>query len=74
MRTFKHHTVPNLKFKKAVKKPIPIKCIQINEPFIVETLEGMMKGKEGDWLMVGINKEMYPCDNEIFIKTYDLIK
>lgn len=74
MLTFKKHTVPNLKFKKAVKKPIPIKCIQIFEPFEVETLEGTMKGKSGDWLMMGVNGEMYPIDNAIFEKTYDLLK
>jgi hypothetical protein len=74
MLTFKQHTVPDLGFKKAIKKPIPIKCIQIDEPFLVETLEGTMKGKKDDWLMVGINGEMYPIDNEIFVKTYDLIE
>ena len=74
MLTFKKHTIPDLEFKKAVKKPIPIKCIQIFEPFEVETLEGKMKGKSGDWLMVGVNGEMYPCDKDIFEKSYDLLK
>ncbi|TJY32160.1 hypothetical protein [Pontimicrobium aquaticum] len=73
MLTFKQ-TIPNLKFQKAVKKPIPIKCIQIDEPFVVETLEGTMKGNKGDWLMVGVSGEMYPCDKEIFKKTYNLVK
>lgn len=74
MRYFKRPHKPKLKYKKAVKKPIPIECIQIDEPFEVETLEGMIKGKKGDWLMIGINGEMYPCDNTIFEKTYDIIK
>lgn len=72
MLTFKQHTLPDLVFKKAVKKPIPIKCIQINEPFQVETLEGTMMGKKGDWLMVGVSGEMYPCDKVIFKKTYSI--
>ena len=63
-----------LPFKKAVKKPIAIKCIQIDEPFTVETMEGTMQGKKGDWFMVGVHGEMYPIDNSIFEKTYDLIK
>lgn len=63
-----------MEFKRAVKKPIPIQCIQIQEPFVVETLEGEMHGKKGDWLMVGVNGEMYPCDNAIFEKTYKLLK
>ena len=72
MLTFKKGQVPELSFKKAVKKPIPIRCIQIDEPFRVETLEGTMTGKAGDWLVVGIHGEMYPIDKEIFEKTYDL--
>ena len=74
MLKFKKHEKPNLEFKQAVKKPIPIQCVQIFEPFTVETLEGEMKGKSGDWLMVGIHGEMYPCDNAIFEKTYNLLK
>ena len=74
MRTFKKDNIPNLAFKKAMKKPIAIRCIQIDEPFKVETLEGTMKGKKGDWLMIGVNGEMYPCDKAIFDKTYDIVK
>jgi hypothetical protein len=74
MLTFKQLEIPNLIFKEAIKKPIVIKCIQINEPFEVETLEGKMMGKKGDWLMVGVNNEMYPCDKNIFKKSYNLIK
>lgn len=74
MLVFKQHKIPDLDFKKAIKKPILIRCIQIDEPFTVETLEGNMKGKKGDWLMVGINGEMYPCDKAIFNKTYNLTK
>ena len=74
MLRFKQYDKPNLEFQKAVKKPIPIKCVQIFEPFVVETIEGEMQGKSGDWLMVGVNGEMYPCDNAIFEKTYKLLK
>ena len=73
MLRFKQFDKPNLEFKQAVKKPIPIQCVQIFEPFLVETMEGEMQGKKGDWLMVGVHGEMYPCDNEIFRKTYKLI-
>jgi hypothetical protein len=74
MLKFKNGTIPELEYKKAVKKPIPVRCIQINEAFEVKTLEGVMKGRPGDWLMVGIDGEMYPCAKEIFEKTYDLQK
>jgi len=74
MLTFKKHTIPDLEFKKAIKKPIAIQCIQIHEPFQVETMEGTMKGKKGDWLIVGVSGEMYPIDKAIFEKTYTLVK
>ncbi len=74
MRRFTQQELPELPFKKAIKKPIAIKCVQIHEPFEVETMEGIMKGKAGDWLMVGVDGEKYACDNAIFEKTYDLCK
>ncbi len=73
MLSFKQNKVPDLDFKKAVKKPIAIKCFQINETFEVQTKEGIMKGKKGDWLMIGISGEMYPCDDEIFKKSYTIL-
>lgn len=72
MKRFSPEKTPKLNFVKAIKKPIAIKCAQINEPFMVKTMEGELQGKKGDWLMIGINGEMYPCDNEIFKKTYDI--
>lgn len=72
MLKFNQQQLPDLAFKTAVKRPIPIQCAQINEPFLVETKEGLMKGKAGDWLMIGVSGELYVCDNEIFIKSYQL--
>ncbi len=74
MKRFKNGVVPALEFNKAIKKPIAVKCIQMDESFEVETKEGLMKGAPGDWLMIGIQGEMYPCANDIFKKTYDLVK
>ncbi|MAZ28442.1 MAG: hypothetical protein CL868_15365 [Cytophagaceae bacterium] len=72
-RHFTLGEVPDLDFSTARKKPIAIQCIQIHEEFTVESMEGLMHGKEDDWLMIGVTGEMYVCDNEIFIKTYDII-
>jgi len=74
MLKFEQFENPPIKFKRAIKKPIPIECVQINEPFEVETLEGTMTGKKGDWLMKGVNGELYPCDRNIFDKTYTIIE
>jgi len=56
------------------RKTTPVRAIQLFEPFSVETLEGTMEGKAGDYLMIGINGEMYPCDAEIFAKTYEPVE
>jgi hypothetical protein len=72
MKKFIKGVVPDLEYKKAFKKPVPIRCFQINEDFEVETMEGLMKGQPGDWLMIGIHGEMYPCAKDIFEKTYTI--
>lgn len=74
MLTFKNGQLPGYTFRKAVKKPIPIRCIQIHEPFVVETKEGILKGNAGDYLMVGVQGEMYPCNKEIFEETYNIVE
>lgn len=73
MLKFDSNNLPQLNFKTAMKKPIPIQCAQIDDVFEVETMEGTLRGKKGDWLMVGVNGEVYPCDREIFEKTYQII-
>ncbi len=74
MLKFKQGEMPPLDFQTAKKKPIAIKCAQISEPFEVETMEGTMRGKAGDWLMIGVNGEKYVCDDAIFRKSYELEK
>ncbi len=74
MINIKKGQLPDFYFQLAVKKPIPVRCYQMPEAFRVETMEGQLEGKAGDYLMVGIKGEMYPCDLAIFEETYDLIK
>jgi len=59
-----------LEFEPVVKKQVPVHAVQIDEAFEVETMEGLMKGKPGDYLMKGINGELYVCDQAIFRQTY----
>ena len=57
-----------------IKRPIVVHAKQIHEPFRVNTLEGNYKlGKTGDYLIKGIDAELYICDKDIFEKTYDWI-
>ena len=57
-----------------MKRPIVVHAKRIDEEFRVNTLEGNYKqGKAGDYLMKGVDGELYICDKEIFEKTYDFI-
>ena len=35
------------------------------------TLEGIHTGKVGDWIIRGVENELYPCRDDIFRKTYE---
>lgn len=57
-----------------MKKPIVVHAKRIDELFRVESLEGNYKqGKPGDYLMRGIDDELYICDAGIFERTYDFV-
>ncbi len=60
-------------FKKYRKKPVVIEARQLTEVHTIQTLEGTMTGNPGDWLIRGINGEMYPCKPDVFAKTYELV-
>lgn len=57
----------------AVKRPISVRARRMESPFLVETLEGDMVGRAGDWLIEGIRGEMYPCRDDIFQATYRIV-
>jgi hypothetical protein len=60
--------------KPCMKRPIVVHAVQVNEEFRVNSLEGdYAQGKAGDYLMRGINGELYICDREIFEKTYNFV-
>jgi hypothetical protein len=37
----------------------------------IPTLEGVMLGEEGDWIIKGVQGEIYPCKDSIFRQTYE---
>lgn len=39
----------------------------------IHTLEGDMHVSIGDWIIKGVNGELYPCKPNIFAKTYEVI-
>lgn len=37
----------------------------------INTLEGIMRGEVGDWIIRGVKGEFYPCKPDIFAATYE---
>jgi hypothetical protein len=59
-------------FKKYRKLPVVVLARQLgrNEAEIIRTLEGDMQANPGDFIIIGVNGERYPCKPDIFAKTY----
>lgn len=71
-----------MRWKRARKKPVEIEFREVEPnglpPSKVEqiaTREGILYGYlNKDYIIKGVNGEIYPIDKEIFKKTYDVIK
>lgn len=44
---------------------------QRDNKLIVITLEGDMRANVGDWIIKGVADELYPCRNDVFLRTYE---
>jgi hypothetical protein len=55
------------------RKKTVIVAMQMWDKFEVPTLEGVMKGERGDYLVVGAAGESYPIKRKIFEATYEMI-
>lgn len=40
---------------------------------LIATLEGTMQGFPGDWIIKGVQGELYPCKDDIFKATYETV-
>jgi hypothetical protein len=44
---------------------------QVDDDFLIPTLEGDMRASPGDWIIKGVAGEFYPCKPDIFAATYE---
>lgn len=42
--------------------------------YLITTLEGTMRADVGDWIIRGVNGELYPCKPDIFAATYEPVE
>jgi hypothetical protein len=40
----------------------------------IVTLEGVMRGERNDWIIRGVQGELYPCKPDIFAATYEAVE
>ena len=53
------------------KKPVVVQARMLNERMTIATREGTIVGEPGDWLIRGVEGELYPCADSVFRKTYE---
>jgi hypothetical protein len=52
-------------------RPLPDDATSERMGLLIPTLEGVMCGVEGDWVIRGVKGELYPCKPDIFEATYE---
>lgn len=40
---------------------------------IIKTMEGDLRANLGDWIIRGVKGEFYPCRDDIFTQTYEVL-
>ena len=56
------------------KKPAIVKAYRTPVAKYIDTLEGIMKADEGDYIITGVEGEQYPCKPSVFEKSYEEVK
>ena len=57
---------------RAGRKSIYLDPINPKE-LLIATLEGVMRAKVGDYIIKGVNGDLYPCKSDIFEKTFEIV-
>jgi len=65
-----------MKWRKAQKKPVIVEFRDVKgDHEFIRTLEGDLTAKKGrDYIIRGVNREIYPIRKDIFEQTYDVIE
>lgn len=55
------------------KKPVIVQAYQCAQREVIHTLEGDMVALPGDYIIIGVHGERYPCKPDIFTMTYERV-
>lgn len=61
-------------WKRCRKKPITVEFREATPGEKVHTREGTLVAQEGDYIIRGVEGEVYPIGRDIFEKTYEVIE
>lgn len=48
-------------------------CHMDGNRLVIQTLEGDMTARPGDWIIRGVQGEFYPCREDVFRQTYEAV-
>lgn len=57
-----------------IKPNANLSTVIAGEQYDIATLEGDMHVSVGDYIIKGVNGELYPCKPDIFEKTYEAVE
>lgn len=49
-------------------------AIYVGDAILIQTLEGEMRADVGDWIIRGVEGEIYPCKPSVFEATYEKVE
>lgn len=64
---------PDYFFRPCRKLPVEVCAVQMHDAFAVHTAYGAQLGKPGDYLIQGVDGELYPCPEAVFEQTYEWV-
>jgi len=56
------------------KKPVIVRAYVTEIKQVIHTLEGDMTADPGDYIIMGVKGEMYPCKPDVFHETYESVE
>ena len=70
---FKDNPGTLIEIQELMQSDLRVSYEKPDKPVIkIETLEGTMEASVGDYIIRGVNGEIYPCKPDIFDKTYEV--
>ena len=57
--------------KKYRKKPVVVQAYECKKEEVIHTLEGDMVASVGDYVIIGMKGERYPCKPDVFWASYE---